>query len=297
MTEAERITRALRGRWHGRYGTCLCPGHQNTRTPALSLSDGEDGRLLIRCHAGCTFEAVLGALQALGLVDGRGSYTPPSAEDLARIEAARKAEAAKKEAQALSVWREAVPIEGTPAEAYLRWRGISAPLGASLRFHGFCWHGPTAKRLPAMVALIEGAGRAAVHRTYLAPDGHGRADVPEGTAKMMLGAAAGGAVRVADAQSSLVVAEGIETALSLASGLLRAPAAIWAALSTSGMQRLNLPDHPGRLTIATDGDDPGQAAGKALAVRAAALGWSVSMLPAPLGRDWNDVIRSKGATP
>lgn len=52
---------------------------------------------------------------------------------------------------------------------------------------------------------------------------------------------------------------------------------------------------PGRLTIATDGDAPGRAAGHALATRAAVLGWRVSLLPAPEGRDWNDVLAMKGA--
>ncbi|OWJ80976.1 virulence-associated protein E [Haematobacter massiliensis] len=112
----------------------------------------------------------------------------------------------------------------------------------------------------------------------------------------MLGVVTGGAVRVAEGNGPLVVAEGIETALSLSSGLLRAPATIWAALSTSGMTSLHLPPAPGRLTIATDGDAPGRAAGHALAERATALGWTVSLLPAPEGRDWNDILTMKGAS-
>ena len=58
---------------------------------------------------------------------------------------------------------------------------------------------------------------------------------------MMLGATAGGAVRVAGGDGPLVVAEGIETALSLASGLLSRPATVWACLSTAGMAGLRLP--------------------------------------------------------
>ena len=111
--------------------------------------------------------------------------------------------------------------------------------------------------------------------------------------KAMLGAVAGGAVCVAQAQGPLVVAEGIETALSLASGLLRAPATVWAALSTSGIRGLHLPPKPGRLTIAADGDNPGRAAVQSLAERAHALGWQVSLLPAPDGLDWNDVLTGK----
>jgi len=57
---------------------------------------------------------------------------------------------------------------------------------------------------------------------------------------------------------------------------------------------LVLPPVPSRLTIATDGDDAGRKAGVALADRATALGWAVSLLPAPDGRDWNDILCMKG---
>jgi hypothetical protein len=141
------------------------------------------------------------------------------------------------------------------------------------------------------VALVEGGSNFAVHRTYLRPDGSGKAGIDP--AKAMLGATAGGAVRLAQAQGPLVVAEGIETALSLASGLLRGPATVWAALSTSGLRGLILPSTQARLTIAPDGDEPGRNAASALAERAQALGWAVSLLAAPDGRDWNDVLRGK----
>jgi len=91
--------------------------------------------------------------------------------------------------------------------------------------------------------------------------------------KAMLGAVQGGAVRLSDGAGPLVVAEGIETALSLFSGLLRAPATVWAALSTSGIRGLHLPDTPGRLTIASDGDAAGRAAAQALATRAHGMAW------------------------
>ena len=143
-----------------------------------------------------------------------------------------------------------------------------------------------------MVAAVQGVGLPAVHRTWLRPDGSGKADIEP--AKAMLGATTGGAVRLSDGPGPLAVAEGIETALSLTSGLLRAPVAAWAALSTSGITGLRLPPDPGRLTIAADGDAPGREAAHALAERAHALGWAVSLLPAPEGRDWNDILQMKG---
>jgi phage/plasmid primase-like uncharacterized protein len=146
-----------------------------------------------------------------------------------------------------------------------------------------------------MVALIESGETFAIHRTFLRPDGTGKAEVEPGTAKMMLGGARGGHVQVASSDGPLVVAEGIETALSLASGLLRVPATIWATLSTSGMAGLILPERQGRLTVASDGDKAGSEAARALASRATASGWTVGLLPAAPGTDWNDHLRQRGA--
>lgn len=291
MSEAQRITLALRGRWFGRYGIACCPAHGD-KHPSLSLSDGDGDRLLARCHAGCDFAAILDALKGLGLIEGTSHYSPPSREDWERIRQAEEEHAARKEELALACWREAGAIHGTAAETYLRHRGITADLPETLRFHPQCWH-PTGVRLPAMVALVEGAARLAIHRTYLRPDGRAKAGVDP--AKAMLSAVGGGAVRLSSAPGALVICEGIETGLSLASGLLRQPATIWAALSTSGMKRVALPGAPARLTIATDGDDAGRDAGKALAHRATTDGWIVSLLPAPDSRDWNDVLELKGA--
>jgi len=294
MTEAQRITAALKGRWHGRYGLACCPAHGD-RNPSLSLSDGPSGRLLAHCKTGCDFTAVLDALRGLGIIEGRGTVPQTDPAELARYQAELQREAEKRERQARAIWAEAQPIGGTIAETYLRRaRGINCALPDSLRFHPACWHGATAKRLPALVAAIEGGDRFAVHRTYLRADGMGKADVAP--PKAMLGAVAGGAVRLSGGPDALAVGEGIETALSLLCGPLRGSVAVWAALSASGMSGLRLPSVPGALIVAADGDDAGRAAGHALADRAAALGWSITLFPAPAGRDWNDVLMQKGAS-
>jgi DNA primase len=57
------------------------------------------------------------------------------------------------------------------------------------------------------------------------------------------------------------------------------------------MAGLVLPEAPGDLIVATDGDPAGRHAGDRLAHRAFALGWTVSLLPAPDGTDWNDQLR------
>lgn len=292
MSDARTLTLALGGKWYRRYGLACCPAHGNRR-PSLTLADAPDGRLLLSCKTGCSFLDVLTALRDGGLVNRHDRPQPPSASEMARRKAEDEAEAVKRERQAVACWSEALPVHGTIAETYLRGRGITCPLPDSLRFHPACWHA-SARRLPALVARVDGLPRLAVHRTYLRPDGAAKAEVDP--PKAMLGAALGGAVRVAEAGGPLVVAEGIETALSLSSGLLRGPATVWAALSASGMAGLRLPDGiPHKLTIAPDGDTAGRDAAHKLAERASALGWTVNLLPAPDGRDWNDIIMLKGA--
>ena len=290
MMGAREVTMALGGRWRGRYGTAPCPVCQpggRRDQNALTLSDGRE-RLLAHCkRLGCDFRDILAAAGVTA-----GSYAPPDMATVARREAERKAEAEKRAKQAWRCWQEAEPIGGTVAEVYLRRRGITCDLPDALRFHPECWHGATARRHPALVALVEGGEGFAVHRTYLRPDGAGKAAVEP--AKAMLGAVAGGAVRLSEGALTLAVAEGIETALSLSCGLLREPATALAALSTSGLRGLRLPAEPGKLIVAPDGDTPGRDAAHGLAERAHALGWKVSLLPAPEGRDWNDVLAAKG---
>ena len=288
MTDARTLTISLCGKWHGRYGAAPCPVCQPDRRKgqdALTLTDGASG-LLAHCKkSDCAFRDILAAA---GFASG--GFTLPDATAQREAERQRRAEAAKRAAQALRLWQEAQLISGTAAERYLRGRGITCTLPDTLRFAPSCWHA-AAQRFPAMVALVEGAEAFALHRTYLHPEGLGKAAVEP--AKAMLGGCAGGAVRLTEGLGQLLVAEGIETALSLASGLLRAPATIWAALSTSGIRGLHLPPQPDRLTIAPDGDKAGRDAAHALATRAHGLGWKVSLLPAPQGGDWNDVLQGK----
>lgn len=290
MMDAKHLTRDLRGKWHRSYGAAPCPvcqGEGRKGQNALTLADGNGGRLLLHCKkSGCAFGDILAAAGITA-----GSYTPPDPTTIAQRKAEQHKDAKKRAAQAQRLWQEAQPIGGTLAETYLRGRGITCPLPNTLRFHGACWHGATAKRLPAMLSFVEVGTGFALHRTYLCSDGRKASVQP---AKAMLGAVQGGAVQLTEAPGPLVVAEGIETAMSLASGLLRAPATIWAALSTSGIRGLRLPVHQGRLTIAPDGDKAGREAANTLAARAHALGWQVSLLPAPDGHDWNDILTMKG---
>ena len=76
---------------------------------------------------------------------------------------------------------------------------------------------------------------------------------------MMLGPCRGGAVRLAAPVDVLMVGEGIETCLA---AMQATGHAAWAALSTSGLRALDLPDEVRDVIVLADGDDPGEAAAR-----------------------------------
>src|SRR5262245_56129096 len=56
-TIAERLgARRVRDGWIAR-----CPAHED-RHPSLSIGEGADGRVLLKCHAGCTATAIVAAM-------------------------------------------------------------------------------------------------------------------------------------------------------------------------------------------------------------------------------------------
>lgn len=192
---------------------------------------------------------------------------------------------------ARGLWREAVPLLGSLAEAYLRSRGLSLPHGAPLRFHPACRRG--AERLPAMVALMTGPTTGepcGVHRTFLALDGTGKAPPgPSGEgAKMMLGTA--GVVRLTpdeDVTLGLGLCEGIETGLTLLQRFGHAP--VWAAAAAGAVARFPLLHGIEALTVFADADAPGLASARACKARWAEAGREVRVVwPGQAGRDFAD---------
>jgi putative DNA primase/helicase len=141
-----------------------------------------------------------------------------------------------------------------------------------------------------MVALVtHGATGSpiAVHRTFLARDGGGKA--PVDPAKMMLGPCRGGAVRLGEPGAVLMVGEGIETRLA---AMLATGNAAWAALSTSGLRSLDLPREIRDVIVLADGDEPGEAAAKECAQRFKREGRRVRIARPSQGMDFNDLLRA-----
>jgi phage/plasmid primase-like uncharacterized protein len=234
------------------------------------------------CANGCDRDALADTIRQVA----GGEALPPGHADDGEVQAARD----RKQAAAQRLWNGSTPAPGTIVQAYLVSRGLS-DLAASptLRFRGDCPH-PEGGRLPAMIAqVVDVAGKlTAVHRTYLRPDGTGKAEVEP--AKASLGPVWGGAIRLHDAAAELVIGEGIETSAS-AGLLLNLPA--WAAISAGNLGRgLVLPPIVQMVVIAVDADPPGEAAARQAASRWRTEGRQVRIArPDHAGADFNDVIR------
>jgi hypothetical protein len=60
MSTAADLARQLKAKRTSTGWIARCPAHED-RTPSLSISEGEGGRMLLRCHAGCTFDQIIKA--------------------------------------------------------------------------------------------------------------------------------------------------------------------------------------------------------------------------------------------
>ena len=285
--KAEAIAKALGGRKAGGGWMARCPAHDD-REPSLSIRD-KDGKVLVRCHAGCDQGRVIAALRVHPIWDENGhSYRrlnrlvprvgvndQPGCDEKKRSEAA------------LAIWHAAMPAAATLVETYLISRGLHLPPPPTLRFHSGLKH-PSGGIWPAMVALVtQGTGGkpVAIHRTYLARDGAGKA--PIDPQKMMFGPCRGGGVRLGMPRDVLMVGEGIETCLA---AMLATGDPAWAALSTSGLRALDLPGAVREVIVLADGDDPGEAASRDCALRWKREGRRVRIARPLRGMDFNDLL-------
>jgi hypothetical protein len=268
---------------------CRCPLHGGR---SLTLRDGDAGRVLVTCWGGCDRLDVLAELRQRGLLGDRPGYPPPPPHG--RHNASRRA---------LNIWRNTQHGAGTIVARYLASRGIVLDQWpASLRFHPRCPRprddaGNVVSPLPAMVALVEHVerGPVAVHATYLKPDGSGTADIEK--PKAMFGPVAGGAVRFGTPCEGerLAVAEGIETALSIA---VACSMPTWAALSATGIKKLILPPEATSVVICADNDlsGTGECAARDAAARWLGEGRLVCItIPPETGTDFNDVLNGNAA--
>jgi putative DNA primase/helicase len=184
----------------------------------------------------------------------------------------------------------AVALHGTVGAKYLQARGcVLPPADGDLRFHPALRHqcGYTGPGLLALVTDAVSRQARTLHRTWINADGtKANVDPP----RMLLGGhrKAGGVIRLWPDEAvttGLAVAEGIETALSLAHSYRPA----WACIDAGNLAAL--PVLPGIecLVIGADHDEAGLRAAEACAERWEAAGVDVvAIAPQTARSDWND---------
>lgn len=284
---ADEIVRRLHGRWSGDQALAHCPveGHGKRRgdlSPSLSIAIGEGGRVLIHCFAGCRVEDIFAALRSTDF----SSRTRTDPRDIVGPGPRYSASAAS------ALWANARAVKGTAGEAYLRSRGLPSESDA-LRFLPATRHpNHYGTGLTALLAAVRGPDNlvSAVQRTFLTKDGVKASIDP---VRMTLGGLGRGAVRLTPADTTLGLAEGIETALS-ATELFKVP--VWAACGAR-LARIELPPGVRRVLLFADYDAPGAVAAEAARKRFVGEGRAVDVLrPQREGWDWNDeLLASRGA--
>ncbi len=283
---ARQIVDSFGGRWSGRQGMCCCPAHDD-RTPSLSVGLTSNA-ILLHCFAGCTSDEVIDGLKRYGiqprdLFDGKGGAIVSVAK------------AFGPDANALRLWREAVPVTNTLAECYLANRSIHLR-SSELRFLERTPLGrkPDVRFLPALIAAVRmDIGIVAIHRTFLEPMTAIKADFFK--PKRALGQLGTGAVRLSEPLNGrLGLAEGTESALS-AQTLFGIPC--WATLGNERFGIVSIPESVTELHLFVDNDKGGDLALKrAMEAYERAGRTIIPHKPDRPDDDWNDALREQLGT-
>lgn len=209
-------------------------------------------------------------------------------------------------AELTKLWKEADPQHDVLHE-YLQYRGLRPEeyAGADLRLHPelpyYDDEGNMTGKLPCMLARIaDRSGKlACLHRTYLhksAEDWMTKKKISKVAREW-----AGGGIRLFGTKDAdtLIVTEGIETALSMRAIWRRravklAPPPVWAMVSANNLERAAIPEHIKTVIIGGDNDATftGQKAAYTLANHLHLAGDRIVRvsIPQTVG-DWNDVLK------
>jgi hypothetical protein len=177
----------------------------------------------------------------LGGVEGP-TYNPP-VRQIVEIESGRSA---AKLAAMQRLWASCVPIEGMPAEAYLRGRGLSYE-GDAIRFR------PTGCTMAVAITDPESCELVGIQQTHLHASGE-PVRKPDGKKVKLTTGYAAGVVRLSadeDIEYGLAVAEGVETALAVPFR------PVWACLTANNLAKFPVLAGIEALTIFADNDKSG----------------------------------------
>lgn len=292
MSKLKRIVEAMGGVLTdgGRRALIRGPGH-GPADRSVSLLETDDGRVLIHCFSPRDdWRAVRAELADLGLLDESEHEPPLTIDPSVRLEPDQHDD--DRRARVLRLWSEAQPIAGTVGERYLRARAIEGELPGPdvLRFHPRMTSLEDRERRPALVAgLVNNHGiLEGIQVTLLTA--HGAAKAALATPRRTIGRLMGHYVRIDAPSDVLIVAEGLETALSARRAL---GAGAWAFLSAENLAQFEPPPVIDTLIIAADHDEAGLAAAARLKERVECIIACEIALPPDDYSDWNDWARAQ----
>lgn len=302
-------------------------GHWFDMGNAAPGEDKGDMLDLIRLKLGLDAKGAIDhAKSLLGIQDdfrpgqnGWGERQVPNREEIERRQAEARerahrrdqedqAERERKAKRARQLYLSGMPIGATPAERYLRGRGIAlSRWPGSLRFHDDVWCQDVRAKGAAMLACIVTAAGVQIgtHRTYLARDREGRwAKLQIPNPKKVMGNMWGGFIPIAKGASGksmrdmpegepIYVTEGIEDALCV--HMMKPDARVIAAISLANIGGLVPPPAARRLVIVADRDSNAKAQDQLERSIAAqqARGLTVELVMPPVGiKDINDWLRA-----
>lgn len=277
--DARSIVTRLKGHWHGNYGLCCCPAHDDRR-PSLSVSIGRKA-VLFHCYAGCEQRDILRALKQRR-ISAKGES--PASE----FDRKPKPLSSDNATLALQMWKNATSVNGTAAEIYLKSRHIDQSASFCRFVADAVTHDGTRWRhLPALLLPVSTvSGIVAIQRIFLTVDGRkANLDGP----KRYLGSLGAGAIRYGQAPDThLNIAEGFEDAVSVCR--LHQLEHCWAAGGIERYTEIEIPPQVKMITIWSQHGEPATKAVKKTVTKFAKNGPQLSIeMPAP-NMDWNDML-------
>ena len=205
------------------------------------------------------------------------------------------------------IWKEA-GLGASRLREYFEYRGLPMTPPNTLRIHPsleYWYDGESHGKFPCMVArIIKNDELAGIHRTFLDLDTPGKAPVPKPKlSKKCLDSMTGGCIRLFEfnQEKPLGLCEGIETALAVHQ-MTDYP--VWACVSSTMMEKVQLPNNIKSVIIAADKDrsGDGQESAEKLAQRLADEGREVKVSLPPVeipdgekNVDWLDCL-NQGVT-
>ena len=279
----------------------LCPFHEEN-TPSLRVNDDKGLYHCFGCGAGGDVIRFVMDSEGLpfpkavrSLIAGSDRQMAPARDTVAvarRVSVQRQAAIEDARAE----WNSGRSVKGTPAELYLRSRGITGDLPWSVRFARVpLWRnrksGTAGGWSPALLLAAQDCAGAivGVQRVFLTPEGR---KLPIRNPKLSLGSIRGTAVRLAPPARHIILVEGPEDGLTLR--LQKRLTPIWITLGTGMMPFVAFPPIVEHITLAGDNNDAGRAAVAKAGEHFTSMGLTVdTMFPPAHFEDWNDMLLGK----